>query len=207
SGRHPFLVQIAAAALFESNTYDRNSQARYGHADRMIQGWATVHFEDVWQRLSQNLKRTALTLALAEFSQVVEPPAADVTLSDDDHEMRWLADGDLIEATANQRCASWRGERWRICASSFARWLVESGKWMEPHKQEETPPLDSTEREEQVAVLRPLLRAHRNRLRELELKHAKLGTAADPSVINEIDEIRQKIIEVERDLRRWGGHV
>ena len=205
SGRHPFLVQIAAAALFESTAQYVDSNARYRQADRTVQGWAAVHFEDVWQRLSLKLKRVALILALAEFPQVAEPPAAAITLSDDDHEMRWLVDGDLVEATTDQRCASWRGERWRICAGSFTRWLVESGMWMELRKQEDIQTLDSAERDEQSATLRPLLRAHRNRLRELELKQAKLGTAADPSVINEIDEIRKKIAEVERELRRWGG--
>jgi hypothetical protein len=207
SGRHPFLVQIAAAAVFESITQPVDSNARYRQADRTIQGWAAVHFEDVWQRLRPKLKQATLSLALAEFPQVVEPPAATVALSDDEQEMRWLADGDLIEATTDQSCASWRGEHWRICAGSFTRWLVESGRWMELRKQEEIPAPDSAERDEQSAILKPLLRAHRNRLHTLELKQAKLGTAADPSVINEIDEIREKIAEVERELRRWDLQV
>ena len=85
---------------------------------------------------------------------MAEPPAAAITLSDDDHEMRWLAEGDLIETTTEQRCASWRGERWRICAGSFTRWLVESGRWMELAEREEMPTLDSAERGEHISFLR-----------------------------------------------------
>ena len=207
SGRHPFLVQIAAAALFETTAQHVDPKARYSQADRTVQRWTEVHFEDVWQHLSPKLKQAALVLALAEFPVEGEPPAAAVALSDDDHELRWLADGDLIEVTTDQRCARWRGERWRICAGSFTRWLAESGRWMELRRQEESLTLNSAERGEQVAAFKQLLRAHRSRLRELELKQAKLGTATDPSVTNEIDEIREKIAEVERELGARNGQI
>jgi len=207
SGRHPFLVQIAAAAVFESIAQHLDSNARYTQADRTVQGWAAVHFEDVWQRLSPKLKQATLILALAEYSQVAKPPAAAITLSDDDHEMRWLAEGDLIETTTEQHCASWRGDRWRICAGSFTRWLVESGRWMEPPKQEDMPTLDPTERGERISFLREKTSAQRRRFQVLELQRAQQGGTTDPNIITEIEDLQRAIADDERELRRLGGRA
>ena len=207
SGRHPFLVQIAAAAVFESIAQQVDSIARYRQADRTIQGWAAVHFEDVWQRLSLKLKRAALTLALAEFPQVAEPPAAAVTLSDDEHEMRWLADGDLIEATTDQRCASWRGEHWRICAGSFTRWLVESGRWEKILKPENSSTIDSAARTERISFLRKKITTMRRRLNVLEIQRAQQGSTTDPKIITEIEDLQQAIADDARELEDPGRQV
>jgi hypothetical protein len=207
SGRHPFLVQLAAAAMFESSAQAVDATARYIQAGRTIQGWAAVHFEDVWQRLNPKLKQDALILASAEFPQVAEPPATSIALSDDDHEMRWLAEGDLIEKTTEQRCAAWRGERWRICAGSFTHWLIESGRWMELPTDSDIPPRDSTERDEQVSFLREKITTTRRRSHVLELQHSQQGSTTDPSIITEIEDLQRAIADDERELRRLGGRV
>jgi hypothetical protein len=106
SGRHPFLVQIAAAALFDATSQNIAPEARYVEAERNVLGWAAVHFQDVWQRLTPEMKRVALILALAEFPQPGAPPLAS-PLDDDDHEMRWLDEGGLIEVSEDARHALW----------------------------------------------------------------------------------------------------
>jgi hypothetical protein len=205
SGRHPFLVQIAAAAVFECVAQNLDASMRYTQADQTVQGWAAVHFEDVWQRLSPKLKQTALILALAEFSQVAEPPSATNTLSNDDHDMRWLAEGGLIETTTEQRCATWRANHWRICAGSFTRWLIESGRWIELPQPEGSSPIDTAERREQISFLREKTTTLRRRSQVLELQHAQQGSSTDPKIITEIEDLQRAIATDERELRRLGG--
>jgi Novel STAND NTPase 1 len=206
SGRHPFLVQIAAAALYDAIAQNVGPQARYAEAERSIQGWAAVHFEDVWQRLSPELKRVSLILALAEFPQPGAPvPAA--PLDDDDREMRWLADGGLIETTEDSRHALWRGERWRIGAGSFARWLTNSRKWLELRQLEETSSSNRSERAQQIAAIREQLAIKRRRLAILEEQAATYGLIVPPAVTMQIQDTQREIAEDERELRRLGGHV
>lgn len=196
SGRHPFLAQIAAAALYDAIAQGVAAQARFAEAERSIQGWAAVHFEDVWVRLSPELRRALITLALAELP---EPGALVTPLDDDDQEMRWLADGDLIEVIDDDRLAEWRGERWRICAGSFARWLIASQKW------EELASLDqplSAEQAEQVTALRERLAIKRRRLNILKEQATTLEPAVPPSITMQIEDTQREIADDVRELRR-----
>ncbi len=56
--------------------------------------------------------------------------------------------------------------------------------------------MDNEERQH----LEGLLREHRRRLRPLELRNAQLGMSTPPEVINEIDDIRSEIAQIQARL-------
>lgn len=115
SGGHPFLVQIAAAALFDA----RAEGADTLDLARLLQQRAQAHFEDIWRHLGAGAQQALLALAQAELgarggdsAARAEPP---------DLELPWLADGelhDLIEPTDGGALG------WRISARSFAEWVA-----------------------------------------------------------------------------------
>lgn len=197
TGRHPFLVQIAAAALFEATVHPPAGQARYEALESDLRRLASPHFEDVWRLLREDVREALLLLSKAEHGQAVESAALDQR----DGALRWLADANLIEPAGDDPGARWRGESWRIGASSFARWLYDGGA----RDGAEERPTDTAERGEEASALRRQLREHRRRLRGLEEKLARLGVAADPAIPIEIAEINERIAAAERELRRLGA--
>jgi AAA domain len=205
SGRHPFLVQIAAAALFDASAEHIAPEARYVEAERNIQGWAAVHFEDVWQRLTPEMKRVALILALAEFPQPGAPALS--PLDDDNHEMSWLADGGFIEACKDSRHALWCGKYWRISAASFARWLTSSRKWFDSRELDDPSSISPAERAQQIESLREQVAIKRRRLAILQEQAATYGLIVPPAVTMQIQDTQAEIAEDERKLRRLGGQV
>ncbi len=206
SGRHPFLVQIACAAMFEAIAQSRGAPHQRTVIDSMLQSWALDHFEDVWRHLTPDARRATLFLALME-----RPATFDTSrlgnLAQYDTDMRWLTEGGLIVTTDNVRCATWRGEHWRINAESFAHWIIDNHKWEDVEGQATVPQPDATERAERVAALRKKLNALHKRLNQRELQIALLGINADPIVSTEIEELKREITASERELRRLGGRV
>jgi hypothetical protein len=67
---------------------------------------------------------------------------------------------------------------------------------------QEDSQIQSTPDEEELQALREQLRAHRGRLRALELQAAKYGDATDPHIVNEIAEIRALVAPLEAQLIR-----
>jgi hypothetical protein len=120
TGRHPFLVQLTAAALFEATVQRLRGPARYAEVFRNLQALATPHYEDLWRHLRDETRRAVRGLAQAEVRGSSDP------LDSFEAELRQLADGELIEVTRGGRYARWRGESWRLCARSFALWVAES---------------------------------------------------------------------------------
>jgi hypothetical protein len=66
SGRHPFLAQASAAALFEATRRGGTGNDRYTLASTLIQGWAGAHFDERWRYLSERAQQVLRTLAQAE---------------------------------------------------------------------------------------------------------------------------------------------
>jgi hypothetical protein len=118
TGRHPFLVQLTAAAMFEAAVRGLRGPARYAEVFRTLQSLATPHYEDLWRHLRGPMQRAVLALALAEVQ------GAAGSLEQHETELRQLADGELIEPVDGGRYAVWRGERWRLTARSFALWVA-----------------------------------------------------------------------------------
>jgi len=205
TGRHPFLVQIAAAALFETIGQKSSNIDKYNEADRRMRSLAAAHFEDVWHEMAPNLKQVALTLALAETHNNDSGSKQSERLDPYDWEMRELSERGLIEPTTDVHCAVWRGERWRIGAGSFTHWLIDSGKWTEIDPPKIQPKLTTAERSAQIAALREQMTTRRRRLQILEEQAATFGPIVPPAIVLQIEDTRREIEADQRELERLGG--
>jgi hypothetical protein len=206
SGRHPYLVQMAAAALFEVVTQGKSEQTRYEEAAAILRGWADAHFNDLWRCLHEKARAAIAILALMEidssgilYKSAVNPLG---TLEQHDVELRWLADGGIIEPTDEKKLAvMWQGGRWRISAESFARWIIDTRKWEELTPVVGMPQPVDRRRAEEIAALQEQVDAHQNRLHLLQLQEAKKGIGADPAITIEIKEIEVKIADIKRQIQ------
>jgi hypothetical protein len=127
SGRHPFLAQVSAAALFEATRRNAHDGDRYMVASGLIQDWARAHFDERWQYLSERAREVLQMLAQAETRTrdgQVPPNAAVHDLDTYTHELRNLEKGHVIEHSPDEEGFLWRGQRWHISAVSFALWIA-----------------------------------------------------------------------------------
>ncbi|HWQ11750.1 MAG TPA: hypothetical protein VNL77_03065 [Roseiflexaceae bacterium] len=122
SGRHPFLVQLAAGAMFNAAAQGMAEAERFRMVYRTLQRDGRAHFEDMWRHLGPALQPPVRALALAELQGAAE------VLQPYEPELHILADAGLIEPArpgSKQPLLAWRGERWRVAAASFARWVAD----------------------------------------------------------------------------------
>jgi hypothetical protein len=204
SGRHPFLVQIASAALFDIITQQHSAADRNAAVEQLMLRRAIDHFEDVWRHLNEETRRAMLLLAQAELDPV-HVTGGSVAIEQYDTELRWLADGRMIEQADDEQCARWRGARWRVSARMLARWIIDSEKWADIAGRASVLLPNDTERAERIAFLREKLAETRRRLNQRELQLAKLGVTADPAIANEVESMKRTLADDERELHRLGG--
>jgi hypothetical protein len=190
TGGHPYLVQAAAAALFDAITQRQVGEVRFAHMNKALRSWTEAHFDDMWWHLTLQAQRTMYDLALAELNLNHRADNNSITekLVLNDVGLRQLAEDGLIEETDPGG--------WRISAESFASWIVDNAT---PTSQS-TPQLDATQAK-RTAELRDFIDAHCKRLYELRLKEAKYGIDVGPAITNEIKEIEGKIADLEAQLK------
>jgi hypothetical protein len=127
SGRHPFLAQASAAALFEATRRGGTGNDRYTLASTLIQGWAGAHFDERWRYLSERAQQVLRTLAQAETRTSggqMPRDAGAVDIEQYSHELRSLEREHLIEPSPDAEGFLWLGQRWHISAVSFAIWIA-----------------------------------------------------------------------------------
>lgn len=201
SGRHPFLLQIACAALFDAITQGASTRQRRIEIDRKIQQQASDHFADVWRHLKSDAQRALFLLAQGEMQQDGKRPAIlsldNVTLK------RLLADG-LVETTQDKLYPLYDGKRWRVSAASFANWIVENHKLADS-----TVPIelttDGSERLERVKSLRQQLDIRRRNLNVLEEQAGKYGLAVPSHIAIQIEDTRREIQGNLDELKKLGA--
>jgi hypothetical protein len=128
AGRHPFLLQAMAAALFEATGENRQADA----AERFYE-WTSFHFEDLWRTLDDRTRTTAVILSLVELGG--RALGQDFSYGEIEKvdafgpELRKLAERGLAERVSEgwqfdwQHLLVWRGERWTVGAQAFAWWV------------------------------------------------------------------------------------
>lgn len=195
SGRHPFLVQIGAAALFEACARGLVQPESHLTAAQQLQHHATDHFNIEWRIYDQDTRTVLVALALAEHPR---PDVPTLALSDThDLELRWLVDGSIIEQESAG--LAWNNATWRIAAQSFGEWLLDNEAWRtldEPTR----PLLDP----QQAEMLRERVRIHERRLALLQQQQALHGTSTPPEITIEIQDLQQQIAATNRELQRLG---
>jgi hypothetical protein len=172
-----FLVQAAAAALYQAIGLSKLGRGRHDFADRQFLDQANVLFNDLWSRL-QERTQTGLHTMAQMHKRRQEGPADGVAAASS---MAWSdlkerVNTGLVEETDRASGVLCRDKFWRISAESFSRWIVEQAPPPMPPAPQPTP-----DQEEQIARLSDLMKARSDHLFQLQLKEARLGTNADPS--------------------------
>jgi hypothetical protein len=127
SGRHPFLAQASAAALFEATRRETRGNERYTLASKLIQDWAGAHFDERWRYLDERVQQVLRTLAQAETRTSAGQIPADTGVTDFEqysYDLRKLEKEHLIEPSPDAEGFLWRERRWHISAVSFAIWIA-----------------------------------------------------------------------------------
>jgi hypothetical protein len=147
AGRHPFLLQIAAASLYDSLTASPALPNPHDHALLAFQQRSEAHFDDFWRSLESNEQRTLTVLALAENAGRAAGHAFEVrefgAFEWYEVDMRHLAELGIVE----QRAISGATSQWAIAVGGFTRWLFDNviagtryaedfGAWLQ-HRQQE----------------------------------------------------------------------
>jgi len=128
AGRHPFLLQAMAAALFETRGDDRQAEAAKRFYER-----TAFHFDDLWRELDDRTRTTAVILSLMELGgRALGQRFAYGEIEGIDSfgpELWKLAERGLAERAGEgwqfdwQHLLLWRGERWTVGAQAFAWWV------------------------------------------------------------------------------------
>jgi hypothetical protein len=139
SGRHPFLMQMAAASLYDALTGDpSNASAAYAAANhtRAIEGFnarAAAHFDDFWRSIERSEQRALLVLAMASAAGHAQGREFDVAelgrLEWYGPDLRQLSQMGVVrrlDAPDGARFASFEGERWRVNAGGLSAWIIEN---------------------------------------------------------------------------------
>jgi AAA domain len=197
SGGHPFLVQAAAAALYQAIGLNKLGRGRHDFADRQLLDQANVLFNDLWSRLQEGTQAGLHAMAQIHVRGQVGPAGgATAALSIAWSDLKELVNTGLVEETDRASGVLCRDKFWRISAESFSRWITEHA----PPPMAPVPPR-TPQQEEQIGRLGDLVKAHLDRLYQLQLKEARLGANADASVAIEIHEIEQAIAALKQQIQ------
>jgi hypothetical protein len=134
AGRHPFLLQAAAGALYDAIVAGKQGKARYEQAGRTFHKQTEAHFADLWKHLDGRARTAATILCLGELQGRVAGQAFDVgDIGDLDRyrgELRDLEEQGLVELWKADGLQAdwknwvfWRGERWRVSSRRLVWWV------------------------------------------------------------------------------------
>ncbi len=132
SSRHPFLMQIAAAGLFDAAVDGKTGEARYQAGGQFFHDCAAAYFDDFWRHLSPTGQTAMMILALGEMKGRVDGREFDTS---DLGRIEWygpellhLQELGMVERV-DQRIGIagltlWQGARWRVASRGFAWWAA-----------------------------------------------------------------------------------
>jgi hypothetical protein len=126
AGRHPFLLQIAAASLYDALAQTPPLANAHDHATQVFNQRAEAHFDDFWRSLEPSEQRAILVLALAENASRATGHNYDArdfgTFDWYEADMRRLCDLGIVEP----RVADPAESSWAICVGGLIRWLLDN---------------------------------------------------------------------------------
>jgi nucleotide-binding universal stress UspA family protein len=135
SGRHPYLVQIAASALFDVELAGKAIVDRSEAAGTLFHDRAAAHFDDVWRHLPAMEQAVLLVLALQELKGRLDSEAADAgelrNLNWCEASLRHLHDAGMVESMKDHGSAAGRSPasldaRWRVASRGFVWWVIDN---------------------------------------------------------------------------------
>jgi hypothetical protein len=132
AGHHPFLVQTAAAGLFEAEINGKTGEARYEAAGKFFHDATAAHFDDFWQYLSDSQRTAMIILALGEMQGRIDGRQFDIRdlgrLEWYGSELASLQEAGMVEQVdtrvAMVGLTLWQGTRWRVASRGFVWWAA-----------------------------------------------------------------------------------
>ncbi|MBN1877130.1 MAG: AAA family ATPase [Anaerolineae bacterium] len=128
AGRHPYLLQAMAAALFETQRQQRQIRAAESFYERI-----SFHFDDLWEGLDDNTRTIAVVLSLLELGGWAlgqKFACGEIEqVKKFGPELRRLAVLGLAEQVGEewqfdrQHLLLWQGERWTMSSQAFVWWV------------------------------------------------------------------------------------
>ncbi len=141
AGGHPFLLQAAAAALYNEITSPeadaankKNGRSRYYRAALNFYKQTEDHFADLWRHLDARARTAATILCLGEIQGRLPGQRFDTSeigsLDRYSGELSRLAEQGLVELWKKggwhadwNNWVVWRGERWRVTSRRLVWWV------------------------------------------------------------------------------------
>ena len=132
SGRHPYLVQVAASALFDVEA-DGKAESHQA-ASTLFHDRAAPHFDDVWRHLLPADQAIVLLLALRELKGRLGNEEFDTGELGDLHwceaNLRYLHEAGMVDRVDHPRNAAdpalSREMLWRVASRGFVWWVVDN---------------------------------------------------------------------------------
>jgi AAA-like domain len=135
AGRHPYLVQVAASALFDGLLEQGTPDHQMNIATKLFQDRSDGFFSDLWRYLEPEAQLALVILALAETNG--HALGHDYNTGDLAHldwykpELDRLAGMGLVDGETDSRWHAdagnfvlWHGGRWRFSAAGMIDWLL-----------------------------------------------------------------------------------
>jgi hypothetical protein len=130
AGGHPFLVQVAAASLFDATTSTATPAERYDLAADVFHERTAAHFDDLWHHLDPMAQTALVILALAELNGHLDGRRFDLN---DLGQLDWygpeldrLERAGLVELTAQPAGTATATGGWRVAARGFIGWVADN---------------------------------------------------------------------------------
>lgn len=122
SGRHPYLVQTAAAMLCEAHEEGKTNTERYEAAANALHQEAKKHFADTWHFWSNATRKVMTTIGLIQIPQLLENhqiPVQQIIDDMDDYvpELQSLRENGIVAEGENGQ--------WHSTQGAFLWWLAD----------------------------------------------------------------------------------
>jgi hypothetical protein len=135
SGRHPYLVQIAASALFDVHIAAKTAADRAQATGTLFHDRAAAHFDDVWRHLPAMEQAVLLVLALQELKGRLAKEATEDgelgRLHWCEASLRHLHDAGMVDSVAEPDAGGDLSPvtvdaRWRVASRGFVWWVIDN---------------------------------------------------------------------------------
>jgi hypothetical protein len=125
SGRHPYLLQLAADLMWEAEGGGMDDAQRYQQVAEELQMQSEGHFADTWRSWSNAERKVVIAVSLAQISELAEEHRFDWAnliedIGDYTPEIRGLEkSGTIVEVTKG---------KWRVAQGALLWWLADEIK-------------------------------------------------------------------------------
>lgn len=134
AGGHPYLVQAAAASLYDAMEDQKPIEQRVATASALLAERSEAFFDDVWDCLTSEARIAVVLLVLSELKGRIDGREFDTS---EIGRMEWytpelerLSGMGLVEVAGEpgwnrdwDNFVLWHGQRWRVAAESLSWWV------------------------------------------------------------------------------------